>query len=55
MAINKELGAFLHKLIDHVGAGSLHTDVDALVKDEETTAVKAVESDVDRKEETPSA
>ncbi len=41
--ITKELGEFLHKFVDHVGAGSLHTDIDGLVKDEEKTAESAVD------------
>jgi len=29
-----KLTQFLHKLLDHVGAGGLHSDVDALTKDD---------------------
>jgi hypothetical protein len=50
---------FLHKLVDHVGAGSLHEDIDNLVKDEGKTAEKDAETDakdaVDGKEETTNA
>jgi hypothetical protein len=47
---------FLHKLVDHVGASGLHSDIDELAKDEGETAVKAVESDADKGEgETTSA
>jgi hypothetical protein len=41
---------FLHKLVDHVGAGSLHADIDKLAKDEGEEAVKSVESDVEKGE-----
>jgi hypothetical protein len=43
--ITRELGEFLHKFVDHVGAGSLHTDIDGLVKDEEKTAEKDASTD----------
>lgn len=46
---------FLHKLVTHVGASSLHTDIDELAKDEEKTAVKDVETDVAGKEESTNA
>lgn len=50
---------FLHKLVDHIGASSLHADVDRLAKDETETAVKDVATDVETeiegKEETPNA
>jgi hypothetical protein len=50
-----KLTEFLHKLVDATGAGHLHSDIDALAKDEEKTAEKDVESDVTGKEDTTSA
>lgn len=46
---------FLHKLVDHVGASSLHTDIDNLAKDEGETAVKDVATDVEKEVSTDAA
>jgi hypothetical protein len=35
--ISPELAAFLHKLVNHLGAQTMHADVDALANDEEVT------------------
>lgn len=43
-----KLTDFLHRLVDTVGASSLHGEVDKLAEDEGKTAVKDVTTDVEK-------